>query len=190
MIDLFFVAILVTCIYGSWILLNNGERRYRILSTRLDEYVPLVSIFIYPYLSFLIFVPLTMVLVALNKPSLLPAMFLAFGLGCLIASAFYVFFQTYVQRPDVVEKFRSHKIINLMYEKSKSFNAFPSTHVLYTVLATLFLVDAFPSIAFFANTYATVVCASTVFTKQHYILDILGGFVIAVLVYSLAFHVF
>jgi membrane-associated phospholipid phosphatase len=103
------------------------------------------------------------------------ACMLTFGLGALT----FIFFPTYV-RPAALEGndiFTS--LLRAIHENWGRYAALPSGHVYITTLLALFFSRWHPHHKFLWALIVVIVSLSTLFTAQHYILDVVGGYVVA-----------
>ena len=71
------------------------------------------------------------------------------------------------------------------YASDKPLNAFPSLHVGMSTLATLFVYRKRKKLGLAVLPVTVLIILSTVFIKQHVLLDVAGGLVLAGLVYWL-----
>jgi len=103
------------------------------------------------------------------------------SLGLLINSIIYVAFPTYVLRPELVGNDFLTGLVRQIYTIDPPYNCFPSMHVLYSFICSWYLLifkrvgwwfDVFIGLSF------VLISLSTVFTKQHYTPDIIGGVVV------------
>jgi membrane-associated phospholipid phosphatase len=100
---------------------------------------------------------------------------LTFGLGALT----FIFFPTYV-RPAALEGTDIFtNILRAIHENWGRYDAFPSGHVYITTLLALFFSRWYPRYKPLWFVIVVVVSLSTLFTAQHYILDVLGGYLVA-----------
>jgi len=80
--------------------------------------------------------------------------------------------------------------LNLLYMYDMPFNCLPSLHVAYPLMGSIFLFkikqDKWAYILLF---FTFIVSVSVVFIKQHYIMDIIGGFVTPIIAYALAIKI-
>lgn len=81
----------------------------------------------------------------------------------------------------------SKKFLSFVQHIDKGGNCFPSMHVGVSVLVSLHIVEVlinhYGVVAYAVHFIPLIISASTVFTKQHYFVDIFGGFLIAILSY-------
>lgn len=103
------------------------------------------------------------------------ACFLAFAIGTSI----FIFFPTYI-KTNVLEGNDIFVILlRIIYENWGRYDAFPSGHVYITTLLALFYSRWYPQKKFLWTMIVTIISLSTLFTGQHYIIDVLGGYVVA-----------
>ena len=121
---------------------------------------------------------------ALPGPRELRRLLLAFGLTLLVAYGTYLLFPVWFERPDLRPDSLATWLLWLEYH-DPSYNHFPSLHVGTSWLMYLACRRGtrFPAILL-----ATVVGIglSTLFVKQHYLVDVLFGVALASLAWSLA----
>ncbi len=108
--------------------------------------------------------------------------------GACISYFIFIIFPTHVPRPELSGNDVFTMLTKSIYDADPPYNCFPSMHVLYAFFCFIFLQKEFRGKNFLKiiNIFLfVVICASTVFTKQHYTPDILGGIVIGLLIYYL-----
>lgn len=115
--------------------------------------------------------------------SFITAVLLTFSLAMLI----FIFFPTYVpaltfpaQQQDILTHILRH-----LHEIDGRYDAFPSGHVYITVLLALFYNAWYPRYKFYWILIPVTVALSTLFTHQHYIVDVIGGLVVALIGYHI-----
>jgi membrane-associated phospholipid phosphatase len=107
--------------------------------------------------------------------SFLAACMLTFSIGV----STFIFFPTYVQ-PATIEGNDIFSIfLRMIHETWGRYDAFPSGHVYITTLLALFFSRWYPRFRLFWIVILVIVSLSTLFTGQHYILDVIGGYVAA-----------
>lgn len=109
---------------------------------------------------------------------------IGFILTLAIAYTTYLLFPVYLERPDLVPDSLATRMLALEYE-DPSYNHFPSLHVAISVLAYLSsrhgLKRKWPFLALVLG-----VSISTVFIKQHYLVDLAYGAVLAAVAWTIA----
>ena len=103
------------------------------------------------------------------------ACFLTFAVG----TTTFIFFPTYVKAPTLEGDNIFVLLLDIIYKNWGRYDAFPSGHVYITTLLALFYNRWYPNKKFLWTSIVIVVSLSTLFTGQHYIIDVLGGLVVA-----------
>src|SRR5690606_3531583 len=102
----------------------------------------------------------------------------------VIATAFWFLVPNGVSRPALsITSSRDYfrRLINTIYSHDGDTNGFPSGHVFITLICSWYIgVDA-PQLIVPVVLMALLISFSTIFTKQHYVIDILGGIGVALL---------
>lgn len=107
--------------------------------------------------------------------SFVAACMLTFALGALT----FIFFPTYVSPAvlDGTDIFTA--LLRTIHENWGRYAALPSGHVYITTLLALFYGRWYPPYKFLWMLIVVIVSLSTLFTGQHYVLDVLGGYLVA-----------
>lgn len=74
--------------------------------------------------------------------------------------------------------------LRFLYEADPPYNCFPSLHVAHSFVSALTCYVVHRRVGIFAMVCAILVAISTLFTKQHYILDVVGGAFLACTAYT------
>ena len=77
-------------------------------------------------------------------------------------------------------------LVKLNYSADLPYNCFPSLHVAYAFIGALVLWNYKRTWAYTYLACAIIVAISVVLVKQHYILDVVGGFITPFIAYYLA----
>lgn len=107
--------------------------------------------------------------------SFIAACMLTFALGALT----FLFFPTYVEPARLAGGDVFTLILRTIHEEWGRYAALPSGHVYITTLLALFYGRWYPHHRFLWILILVIVSLSTLFTGQHYILDVLGGYLVA-----------
>ena len=107
--------------------------------------------------------------------SFIAACMLTFGLGALT----FILFPTYVPPADLQGNDLFTLLLRRFHEEVGRYAAFPSGHVYITTLLALFFCRWYPRFKLLWISILIIVSLSTLFTGQHYILDALGGYMVA-----------
>jgi PAP2 superfamily. len=99
----------------------------------------------------------------------------------------FYFFPTTVVRPDVIGGGFFNYAMRVIYNTDNPYNCFPSIHVLNATLVSLFLFSKDKSNNFnaWAIISAVLINLSTMFTKQHVVLDVFAGVILAIIMYMI-----
>ncbi len=99
---------------------------------------------------------------------------------------FFVVYPTAAPRPEEVsgEGFAVWGL-RALYSSDPPYNCFPSLHVAHSFVSALACSRVHRRLGIIAMICATLVAFSTVFTKQHYVLDVVAGVILAVVAYGI-----
>jgi len=103
------------------------------------------------------------------------AFFFTFAIGTSI----FIFFPTYVKATPLEGGNILVFLLRLIHENWGRYDAFPSGHVYITTLLALLYGRWYPHRKALWISILIVVSLSTLFTGQHYVADILGGYLVA-----------
>ena len=153
-----------------------------IVATPLDALIPLVPFFVVPYLFFFVYVLGTVAVLFFDPSDRFYRMVGSAFFGMVIATAVFYFYPTYMDRPVLTGKGPFWDVLRFVYANDGPYNALPSTHVFYSVLAFYHLYRWRPSAKraqLLSLLFCLLVCASTVLVKQHHLPDIPAGIALA-----------
>lgn len=182
-----FLALASLAVFFGYVPINRTLKRGRQFKHWLDDKVPFVPWFIFPYIFLyfpwlavfylsLVFTPVT------EARSVFVATLVAMAWGYLT----FLTFPTYVPNLTLAKHDIAHRLLQKMYELDKEFNAFPSMHVTTTMLLWLFSSQFWPQLTPLFTLAAVLISASTVLIKRHYLYDLGGGVLVGLLSYALA----
>lgn len=99
---------------------------------------------------------------------------------------FFVVYPTAAPRPDKVsgEGFAVWGL-RALYSSDPPYNCFPSLHVAHSFVSALACFRVHRRLGIIAMISATLVAFSTLFTKQHYVLDLVAGVFLALVAYGI-----
>lgn len=158
-----------------------------IFKTAWDDKIPFLSGFVIPYFLFFIVLFLPFIL-ACKKKKIFLALSTSYFFVATVCSLVYVFFQTTINRPEIVSSTIFNKLILFIYSIDEPLNLFPSGHVTFSVLATLCLFKINKKIGYIVLPITVLIVLSTLFVKQHHIPDVLAGLVLAYVGYRFIFR--
>lgn len=171
-----------------YVVLNNSSREVNSLVTYIDKATPLLKIFVVPYVIWYPFIIATMLYLCVKDRSVYFKTLLSYVLGLIFCYMTYLVFQTYVPRPVLVGDDIFTKLLTMVYNADQPFNAFPSIHVLssFLMIKAISMSKAknwANQIIIYSN--SIIIILSTLFVKQHVILDVISGILVAEVIYRL-----
>ena len=157
------------------------------LAMPLDGKIPFVPQLVLVYFSTYIFVIQPFVI--LSEAHQFYWMLTSFGSITVAASLIHAFVPSKIERNEILfTNGISGKMINLFQKTCKPYGNFPSMHVALSVPVVGANFIAIGSTAgSLTLVWAILIALSTLYTKQHYILDVLVGLAGGVLIYSLTY---
>ena len=184
---------------GDWLsrVLGTIERAFPCKIPALDDLIPVVPVFAAIYLFSYVFWICGPIAVSLTKRRNFVNYIVGLSLAYLIGFLFFVFMPTYMDR--AAEGLMAYtgqtgffeRLLETIYAADGSqygFNLFPSYHCLisaYCYLGVRKQPEISKGFRAYSLVMAILISLSTVLTKQHYVVDIPGGWIIAVGCYLL-----
>lgn len=171
--------------------LNNKEGNAVDLSTKFDQNIPFLSIFIIPYIVWYGYIFCYLIYFCFKDTKVYLKTLLMIVIGEIICFFIYFNFQTTVQRPFVAGDNAIIHIVQWIYKNDEPVNCFPSIHVLTTftiMLASLHLRKKHFMNSICIHLIGTLIIISTLFVKQHVILDLVGSVFLVTFLYGVTFE--
>lgn len=166
-----------------------------IIYSRLDSYVPFVKQFVVPYLFWYVYIVFGFWYLGVVSKKDFYKLYLFLFIGMSIACIIYkVFPNAQFPRPKLVDKDIFSRTIEFIYTVDATNNVCPSIHVINTIGIWIALekCDKFKDkhlLRAASSITAVLICASTVFIKQHSVIDMGAAIIICILLY-LCIYVF
>lgn len=169
--------------------------KLHIIDCSLDHYIPFLEVFVVPYLAWFFFIALTALVLFLKDFDVFIKFCYAtmFGMALFIAVSF-VYPNGLELRPLVFERDNIFvTLTKMLYKVDTPTNVLPSIHVYNTVCAMFAIWES----EYFRKKKAAVygslilsvlICLSTMFLKQHSIVDVLLGLVLSLAASEMAFY--
>lgn len=184
-------------IYLPWFFyLENTVQEYHIIHCWLDDYIPFNEYFIIPYLLWFFYVVGAFIYLFFRAPR---GEFLKFGIcltgGMSIAMTICMIYPNGLElRPAVIDKTNIFmKLVAGLYGTDTATNVFPSVHVLNSLVVHIalmrneFLQKHYPVVRTGSRVLCLLIILSTVFLKQHSIIDVCGAFVLYGILYLIIY---
>ncbi len=159
-------------------LLNHGPY-ILFLKTPLDDVIPVVKPFVIPYVSLEPFIYASLVLLLVFRTRLFQSATLSMIATWFISYAFYFFLQSFVLRPTLAGDDVLTQMIRDVYAGDNAYNDFPSLHTSLSTILAIHWWRFDKRVGLPVALWVALIVLSTVFVKQHYVPDILGGLVLA-----------
>lgn len=164
--------------FGAYHLLNVRRFPLHDFAIPFDWSIPIIPAFSVPYLLYLpyLFFTVTYGIIATQEWKRIAASVLVVQLA---ACAVYLLYQTHVPRPAVPDDVLFGRLLRFIYAYDQPYNTFPSLHVAQSLVCLYWWrrldVRWFPA----AGTLTVLILLSTVFLKQHVVVDVGAGAALA-----------
>ncbi len=168
------LAVSVYFLSGVYDILNHGPARL-FLETPLDRMIPVVGIFVIPYISLDFYVYATLILFILFRNKYFQSAAFSMVTIFLVSYFFYYFLQSYVERPVLTGNDMLTRLIRDVYAHDKPYNDFPSLHTSISAVLALHWLRLDRRIGIPVSVWTALIVLSTLFVRQHYIADALFG---------------
>ena len=153
------------------------------LEIGLDTYIPLIPEFAVIYL---LYIPMIIFVFAFywNDYKAYRSMSLMLIAVISIAIMIYSVFQTEVLRPIIASTDFFTRLTNTIYKYDMPNNTFPSLHVALTSTISAFVYEKNANFGMVLIPLTFLIILSTMFIKQHDFLDIIGGLILAFVIFK------
>ena len=105
-------------------------------------------------------------------------------MATLLSYFVYLIFPTFVTRPAITSTDLFSKVLVVIYQTDRAYNAAPSGHTFYSILSFLYLSRWKPKYKPIWILATLLILASALLTKQHYVLDIVCGLALGILAFA------
>ena len=153
----------------------------------IDKITPFNSWFVIPYTFWYFFTFGMLLILAFKNYKLYYKLLASIVIGMLICLTIYSIFPTTVPRPQITPHNILDKLVLLIYSNDRPYNCFPSIHMLDTLLITLYMFKYYKK-AVYRVTFPIIcilIYLSTLFIKQHSLLDALASTVLGVALFCI-----
>lgn len=150
----------------------------------LDRHLPLTPVWALVYGALYLFLILLPVFVV-QREGLIHRTVWAYLSVWLVSYAIFLLYPTIAPRPDEVtgDGFAVWGL-RFLYDADPPYNCFPSLHVAHSFVSALAAFRVHRTLGLAALSCATLVAISTLFTKQHYVADLVAGIILALVAYA------
>lgn len=165
--------------------LNVYRENMHNISTPLDNIIPFVAAFSVPYLYWFVYVFIGLVYFAFTDNKIYFQLLGSIVVGMCLCFVVFYFYPTTVPRPDIIGNSLMERAVGYIYSMDNPYNCFPSIHVLNAMLVTLFFCRYRKNswLRAWAMLSGISIILSTLFVKQHFVLDAVAGIILSTAVY-------
>jgi len=161
-----------------------GAEKHSML-VEFDKMIPFIPEWVWMYLT--VYMIFLIPLFGLTERRLLKLVMSSYITVMLICYIFFYLYPVEYPRPQLIVNDFSTWALSLVYKNDRPWNCFPSSHCAMAMMAALVLLEINWFFGLWGMAVAISIGASTLFTKQHFILDVITGFSLSILVYYLYF---
>lgn len=169
-------------------LLNNGDGGVYSLVTDMDKGIPFLKIFIIPYIVWYIYLFITLGYLCFKDTDTYYKTLMSYCLGIVVCYIIYSVYQTSVPRPVLTGNDMLTRAVGFIYSIDQPFNCFPSIHSLssYLMIKAINISSAKNIInSILINGISVSIILSTLFVKQHVVLDALSAVLLGDIVFKI-----
>jgi membrane-associated phospholipid phosphatase len=181
-----FLLVLVAIVLLLYFVTDRPFGQTHIVKIGLDAHIPLVPAFSVPYLLFLPALVGTIIYAYVSKMN-----FKALALSIIIVYLFsylvYLLYQTYVPRPAITGHDIFSNLVRWIYGHDQPYNGMPSTHASGAMILAVYYLMTYARWGWVVAIFSFLVVLSTLFVKQHFVLDAITGVTLGLIVGLLSF---
>ncbi len=159
-----------------------GYRAHLLVPGFIDKLIPRTTYFIYPYIYWYVMLIKVPLVLGIKDDKLFKKYLNSVYISLVIALIIFIVYPTIMEREVLTINTFSDKLLSLVHIVSTPTKCIPSMHV---VLSTLFIFSTNYSNKL-SKTYkiiitiiSVLIIISTLFTKQHYFIDVITGILVA-----------
>ncbi len=165
-------------LYG---LVNGPHGQVHSLATKWDVMIPFIKIFVLPYSIWIFYIYACLVYFYFKDPAVYYRSLITYAISAIVCYAIYLTFQTTVTRPIVIGDDLLSRMLAYVYGRDEPFNCFPSIHSFssYMVMRELYksgFKTRWNQLLIYGMSVTVIL--STLFIKQHVLLDIVAAIVL------------
>lgn len=187
-IPLILVVIFNFTVYSGVRIFYN-DRVFHDLTSYFDDKIPVIPIFVLIYFGCYLFWIANYIIISRISKEQCYRLVIADLLGKLVCGIIYVIYPTTNIRPDIATTGIFVDLLKFLYSIDAANNLFPSIHVLVSWYCYIGLrnINAIPKwYRYFSLFTAIMICISTLATKQHVLVDVFAGIVLAELTWQIS----
>lgn len=181
-------------VYMKWFTyLERKNTSYTLIYSRLDDYIPFIEAFIIPYLLWFVYIFVVVAYFFITSKQDFYRLCAYLFIGMTICLFIYTIWPNgHALRVNLKELGRSNIFIDMLamiYRYDTATNVFPSIHVFNSIGAAVAIgrsekLRTIRWLNWSTWVLTILICLSTVFLKQHSILDIFGAIALSIVMYA------
>jgi len=162
------------------------------INSTIDDRIPYVSWFVIFYASWMVILYVAFIYMGLTDRKLYWRTIITYNVAVTISNIIFIVFPTTMPRPDITGNDIFTLLVQFIYSNDEPVNCFPSIHCLTTYLLLIVmnrhkLLTVTWRVVF--SIFFWGIIASTVFIKQHALVDVIGGIALAEFTYRIVFYI-
>jgi len=162
------------------------------INSWIDDHIPYISWFVIFYAAWMPLLYVAFIYTGLTNRSLYWRSIITYNVAVTVSNIIFILFPTYMPRPDISGTDIFTRLVQFIYSNDDPVNCFPSIHCLtsYLLLITMNrhkLLSAGLRVVFSVLFWSII--ASTVFIKQHALVDVIGGIALAEITYRIVHYI-
>lgn len=162
------------------------------VNTWIDDRIPYVSWFVLSYVAWMPILYMAFIYMGLTDRSLYWRTIIVYNAAITVANIIFMIFPTSMPRPEISGNDLFTWLVQFIYTNDNPVNCFPSIHCLtsYLLLITMNRHKLFSiGLRTLLSALFWSIIASTVFIKQHGLVDVIGGIALAEITYRIVYFI-
>ncbi len=157
-----------------------GDAVHHSIPVSFEDTIPFAPEWVTVYTATFIFWVLGLVVCMCQERELCFRMFTGIYIAELICAVFFIAMPTVIVRPEAAGGVYYDRLLAQLYAADQPTNLFPSMHCMfaYMVFRGFMIAKLDKPVVIGSGLFAALVCASTVFVKQHFLLDTFAGIIL------------
>ncbi|MFR7758401.1 MAG: hypothetical protein ACLU3G_04850 [Christensenellales bacterium] len=158
----------------------SGNAVHHSIPVSFEDAIPFAPEWVTIYTATFIFWMLGLAVCMTRERELCFRMFTGLYMAELICAVFFIALPTVIDRPEVTGGVYYDRLLAQLYSADQPVNLFPSMHCMfaYMVFRGFMIARLDKPVVIGSGLFAALVCASTVFVKQHFLLDTFAGIIL------------
>lgn len=162
------------------------------VNTSLDDLIPYLSWFVIFYVAWMPLLYIAFIYLGMTNRSLYWRTIIAYNAAVTVSNLIFISFPTSMPRPEISGNDIFNMLVLFIYNHDQPVNCFPSIHCLTTYLLFISMIrhQLFSvGMRVLFSVFFWSIIASTVFIKQHALVDVTGGILLAEMAYRVVEYV-